>query len=150
MVENNKQLSILFICDWNTARSILAEEIINQEYKDRFMAFSAGVEASDYIDPFVMGLLKDKYNVNLINKEPRNFKSVENLNNIDLIITLSANAFKAIKSEKHTQNFSTPIEFWETPTPPDQNQSRENIMAAYQDIFNEISEHIENRFYSKW
>lgn len=150
MVIKNKVLSLLFVCDWNTARSILAEEIINQDYKDHFTAISAGVEAADYLDPFILGLVKDKYGVNLINKEPRNFKAVDNLNDIDLIVTLSPHAFNAIKAVKKEKGFSTPIEFWETPPPPDKNQSRDNIMQAYEMIFEEISEHIENRFHTKF
>ena len=150
MVMSDKILNILFICDWNTARSVLAEVITNHEYHTHFKACSAGIEASDYVDPFVIGLIKDRYGINLINKEPRNFQAVDNINELDLIVTLSPYAFNAIKSIKKEKGFSTPIEFWETPPPPDKNQSRDMIMNAYEHIFEDISQHIENRFYTKF
>lgn len=149
MVTTKKKPNIAFVCDWNTARSIIAEEIINNEFSDLFTACSAGVEASDYVDPFVIGLIKEKYDRNLINKEPRSFTYLNNLNNIDLIVTLSPHAFDAIKMVKKLKGFSTPVEFWDTPVPPDKNQSRDNIVTEYRNLFHEIKQHIENRFCSK-
>ena len=38
--------NILFVCTGNSARSIIAESIINNEYSNKFKAFSAGSNPS--------------------------------------------------------------------------------------------------------
>lgn len=48
---------ILFICTHNSARSQMAEGLVNALYPDRFRAFSAGTERST-VKPFAIEALK--------------------------------------------------------------------------------------------
>ncbi|MEX0286417.1 MAG: helix-turn-helix domain-containing protein [Paracoccaceae bacterium] len=52
--------SVLFICTANSARSIMAEAILNREGQGRFIAYSAGVAPAGSPHPEVLRLLGDK------------------------------------------------------------------------------------------
>ncbi|HEX4917284.1 MAG TPA: arsenate reductase ArsC [Limnobacter sp.] len=55
---SNKVFNVLFICTGNSARSILAEAILNQLGHGQFKAYSAGSHPAGQLNPYTLEILK--------------------------------------------------------------------------------------------
>ena len=84
--------NILFVCTGNSARSIIAESIINNEYDDLYKGFSAGSNPTGKINDDVKNYLLSKH-YDLSNYRSKNFNEFINSQvKMDYIVTVCNNA----------------------------------------------------------
>lgn len=84
---------ILFLSRRNSARSILAEAILNKIGKGRFKAFSAAVDPADAIEPMVIEILRAE-NFPIEDVRPKHFRDFVATGSpkLDFVFTLSDTA----------------------------------------------------------
>ena len=84
--------NILFVCTGNSARSIIAESIINNEYDDLYKGFSAGSNPTGKVNEDVKNYLLSKH-YDLSNYRSKNFNEFINVQiKMDYVITVCNNA----------------------------------------------------------
>ena len=85
--------NILFVCTGNSARSIIAESIINNEYSNKFKAYSAGSNPTGKINKDIKEFLEKSKNYNIQKYSSKNFDIfIKSEIKMDYVITVCNNA----------------------------------------------------------
>jgi len=111
---------ILFLCRENSARSQMAEGIVNCFYKNRFISYSAG-SVSKYVHPLAIEVMKE-IGVDISNHRSKSVKEFIN-ESFDYVITVCAGDKKGVcpffpgKAGK--------VIAWEIPDPAEKNDIEE-------------------------
>ena len=134
--------NILFVCTGNSARSIIAECIINNEYNDKYKAYSAGSKPSGKINEDVKNFLEKNKNYDLNNYKSENFEIyINNKIKMDHVITVCNNANNEICPIWPKQN---QIIHWDIDDPVSKlkNLNDEEKQIIIRKTFNEINKKI--------
>ena len=71
VVSNPQPLNVLFLCTGNSARSIMAEVILNRLGRGKFRAFSAGSQPAGQVNPMALNVLRlAHYDVSGLRSKP--------------------------------------------------------------------------------
>ena len=135
--------NILFVCTGNSARSIIAESIVNNKYNDKFKAYSAGSNPSGEINKDIKRYLNNK-GFNLQDYSSKNFSMFINGEiKIDHVITVCNNANNELCPIWPKKN---QIIHWniEDPVTKLNNINEDEKFQIITDTFNNIDKRIKN------
>ena len=136
--------AVLFACGLNSVRSPMAVGLFRQIIGPASYVSSAGVR-KDELDPFAVAAL-DEVGIDISRHRPTTFEELEDWEglNFDLIVTLSPEAHH--KALELTRTIAAEVEYWPTPDPTAIEGAREQRLAAYREVRDQLTERIKTRF----
>ena len=132
--------NVLFLCTGNSARSILAEAILNRQGEGRFLAHSAGSYPAGTVNPYALDLLERlKFPIeNLRSKNWDEFAQPE-APSLDFIFTVCDNAAGEICPIWPGQPMTA---HWGVPDPAAVEGSAAQKALAFNEAFHQLETHI--------
>ena len=134
--------SILFVCTGNSARSIIAESIINNEHIDTFKAYSAGSNPSGKINEDIKEYLENVKKYDLKDYSSKNFqKFIDEKTKLDHVITVCNNANNEVCPIWPNKN---QIDHWDIEDPVSKlvNKTKDQKIEIITKTFKNINQHI--------
>src|ERR1043166_2668308 len=135
--------AVLFACGQNSVRSPMAAALFKHFFGRTYVG-SAGVRKGE-LDPFAVAAMEE-LGLDIGKHKPMTFEEMEEWEglNFDLIVTLSPEAHH--KALELTRSIAADVEYWPTPDPTVTEGAREQRLAAYREVRDQLTERIKSRF----
>ena len=136
-----EQYNVLFLCTGNSARSIIAEAILNRAGRGRFKAFSAGSQPKGKINPRTLDLLrKFNYDVSTMRSKSWTEFAKPGAPDLDFMFTVCDNA----AGESCPLWPGQPITaHWGIPDPVAASGTEAEIALAFKDAYRMLNRRID-------
>ena len=136
--------AVLFACDHNAVRSPIAAALFRQMFGRSIYVASAGVRVGE-LDPFAVAVL-DEIGIDMSKHRPMTFEQLDDWEglNFDLIVTLSPVAHH--RALELTRTLAADVEYWPTVDPTVVEGTREQRIAGYREVRDQLIERIKARF----
>ncbi|MBW8370316.1 MAG: arsenate reductase ArsC [Thiobacillus sp.] len=132
--------NVLFLCTGNSARSILAESLLNNLGKGRFQAFSAGSHPAGQVNPFALALLeKNQFPTDELRSKPWDEFAQAGAPRLDFVITVCDKAAGEVCPVWPGQPMTA---HWGIPDPAAVEGSDEVKRHAFVDAMNQLQRRV--------
>src|SRR5215467_13709747 len=133
-------LNVLFLCTGNSARSIMAEAILNRAGQGKFRAFSAGSQPKGQIHPYTLDLLcKMNFDVSGLRSKSWSEFSAPNPMLLDFVFTVCDNAAGETCPLWPGQPMTA---HWGVPDPAEAKGTSAEIALAFKDAYRMLHQRI--------
>jgi arsenate reductase (thioredoxin) len=134
------QYNVLFLCTGNSARSIMAEAILNRAGMGKFRAFSAGSQPKGQIHPYAIDLLSKLHydETGLRSKSWREFSGPD-APKLDFVFTVCDNAAKEPCPVWPGQPMTA---HWGVPDPAEATGTEAEVRLAFADALRMLTNRI--------
>jgi protein-tyrosine-phosphatase len=133
--------AVLFACTLNSVRSPMAAGIMRHLFGRSVYVDSVGARRGE-LDPLAVDVM-DEIGIEIGKHRPKSFDEFEDTS-FDLVITLSPEAHH--KAMELTRTSAAVIEYWPTMDPTAVEGSRDQRLAAYRAVRDELERRIQARF----
>ncbi len=129
--DSSRVYNVLFLCTHNSARSVLAEAIMNRLGAGRFRGYSAGSSPKGQVNPFAIQLLERlNYDTSAIRSKSWDEFAAPGAPHMDFVFTVCDNAANETCPVWPGQPISA---HWGVPDPSEVKGSEAEIAAAFAD-----------------
>ncbi len=133
--------AVLFACTFNSVRSPMAAAIMQHLFGRGVYVDSVGVRRGE-LDPLAVEAMEE-IGIEIGKHKPKSFDEFEDTS-FDLVITLSPEAHH--KAMELTRTSAATVEYWPTLDPTAVEGSRDQQLAAYRAVRDELERRIQMRF----
>jgi len=130
--------NVLFLCTGNSARSILAEAILNQNAPGKFRAFSAGSQPTGSVNPNALALL-ERFGYSIQGLRSKSWEEFARGPGLDFVFTVCDNAAHEVCPVWPGQPVTA---HWGVPDPAAVKGTPQEIAAAFREAFGVLERRI--------